>query len=853
MKKVLYAVVLSFLSALLANAQRVSGVYDNVSMSDALRDISRQSEGRAINFMYDELEDFKVTTTIRNKPLAEAVLQLIGFYPMRMSIGEKGDIFVECTHKTDRHLTGCIVDENGQPIAYANIALLNPADSTILSGGVSNEGGVFVIPYEQPQVLARVSYVGYKTVYRLFSSEQAGTIKMQPDNYTIKGVVVKGEKPIHRLTRGGYTTNVEGTLLAKLGNANDVLERLPRVTGIDGEYTIFGCGKPVIYINGRIMMSSEELRQLRSEEIRSVEVITSPGAEYDSSVNAVIRIKTIRKQGDGLSGSLSTYETFTNRLSTDNYANLNYRYRNLDVFCNLSYSNNYNPFEHDNEITIIGNQHTIDQRTQYADAYWMQNWNVTTGVNFTINDDNAVGVRYNRNWQPEYDMPINQHTIVLIDGEEAGVIDYNQVTSNKNGPNQELNAYYQGKAGKWGIDLNATILWSGYGTNAVSSEQSVELGNRIVTTESDNSSRMQAVKLVVNRPLTKVLDFDFGMEYTNSRMNQYYNNLEGYIHAANNRIAESNMAGFANISATLGNLTLNGGMRYEHVESDFYADNVHSSEQSRTYDQWVPSFYVAYDHRKWQHSLSLRNRINRPSYRNLSGAVSYGNRWLYGSGNPNLRPSYTYQFSYNVAHKWLNLSASYWYLQAPWANYSHLYDDTSDIILASYDNINDYSDLNMALSINPTIGCWNPMVELRTGMQFLKASDYGIEENLSKPFFSVYMNHLVTLPHNWSLQGIYLFQSHYYTQFAHFLPTHELVFNVNKRMMNNNLLLSLSIFNPIKDHMLGDVDLFNANYIQRYRRYQSPRNVQLSVSYYFNTTRSKYKGTGAGNEEKNRL
>ena len=834
-------------------AQRVSGTFVDVSMSEALRELSAQSKERAVNFLYDELEDFRVTATIKKKPLDDAIMQLIGFYPIRMDVAVNGDLFVECTHKTDRHLTGNIVDEAGLPIAYANVALLNPADSTILSGGVSNESGMFVIPYEQPQVVARVSYVGYKTVYRLCNAEVVGTIKMHPENYTIEGVVVTGERPVHRLTRGGYTTTVEGSLLAKLGNANDVLERLPRISGHDGEYTVFGCGKPVIYINGRMIASTEELKQLRSEEIRSVEVITSPGVEYDSSVNAVIRIKTIRKQGDGLSGSLSTYETLTSRLSTANYANLNYRYRDLDVFCNSWYQNNYNPFEHDNEVTIIGRQHTIDQRMQYKNAYWVQNWNVTTGMNFTVNDSNAVGVRYNWNWLPKYRMPINQHTTVLIDGNEAGTIDYDQVTHYKNGPNQELSAYYQGKAGKWSIDLNATLLWNNHGTSALSNEQSVELGSRTVTTESDINSRMQAVKLVVSRPLTEVLSIDFGTEYTNSRMEQHYDNLEGYIRATDSRIAESNIAGFATLDATVGQWTMSGGVRYEHVGSDFYADGERSSEQSRKYDQWVPSFYVAYDHRKWQHSLSLRNRISRPNYQYLSGAISYGSRWLYGSGNPNLRPSYTYQFNYNVAHKWMNMTLGYWYLKVPQANFSHFYDASSDIILATYENINDYSDLNMAISISPTIGCWNPMVELRTGMQFLDASDYGIEDNLSKPFFSVYMNHLVNLPHNWSLQGIYLFQSHYYTQFAHFMPTHELVFNVNKRLMKNNLLLKLSVFNPIKDHMLGDVDLLNPNYIQRYRRYQSPRNVQLSVSYNFNTTRNKYKGTGAGNEEKGRL
>ena len=60
--------------------------------------------------------------------------------------------------------------------------------------------------------------------------------------------------------------------------------------------TVFGKGSPLIYINNKPMQSSEELKQLKSEDIKSIEVITSPGAEYNAEVEAVIRIKTKKRQ-----------------------------------------------------------------------------------------------------------------------------------------------------------------------------------------------------------------------------------------------------------------------------------------------------------------------------------------------------------------------------------------------------------------------------------------------------------------------------------------------------------------------------------------------------------------------------
>ena len=148
----------------IVNRKYVNGKYDNVSLSEALLQLNNEQTEYVVNFLYNELEDFRVTATIKNKRLPDAIQQMIGFYPVRMTVKpDDREIYVECTHKTDRHLTGTIIDERNLPVAYANIAILNPTDSTLLGGGVSNESGYFAIPYEQDKVLARISYVGYKS------------------------------------------------------------------------------------------------------------------------------------------------------------------------------------------------------------------------------------------------------------------------------------------------------------------------------------------------------------------------------------------------------------------------------------------------------------------------------------------------------------------------------------------------------------------------------------------------------------------------------------------------------------------------------------------------------------------
>ena len=99
---------------------------------------------------------------------------------------------VECPLREATRYKGTVLDETGQPLPYANVALLSPRDSTVITGGVTNESGLFVIPCDQSGVLARITYVGYRPVYRHCKTPHLGTIKMQPDQYTLGSVTVKG-------------------------------------------------------------------------------------------------------------------------------------------------------------------------------------------------------------------------------------------------------------------------------------------------------------------------------------------------------------------------------------------------------------------------------------------------------------------------------------------------------------------------------------------------------------------------------------------------------------------------------------------------------------------------------------
>ena len=267
-------------------AQRVTHTYNNVSLSEALLQLNNEQKEYVINFLYNELEDFRITATIKKKKLPDAIQQMIGFYPVRMTVKpDDHEIYVECTHKTNRHLTGTIIDEQGQPMGYANVAILNPVDSTLLGGGVSNESGYFAIPYEQEKVLARISYVGYKTIYKICDQPEVGTIRLQPETIKLNGVQVTGERIVSGTENGHLVYNMPMLLqLYPADNAYDALTNIPGVSEMNGSIMFSGRAVTLI-INGKPTTLSadkvvERLKQMPAAMLAKAEVMPSAPAKY---------------------------------------------------------------------------------------------------------------------------------------------------------------------------------------------------------------------------------------------------------------------------------------------------------------------------------------------------------------------------------------------------------------------------------------------------------------------------------------------------------------------------------------------------------------------------------------------
>ena len=210
-----------------------------------------------------------------------------------------------------RNLLGRVIAaDSGEPLAFANVVTLCMVDSSLIAGSVSDENGLFKITLpddEKKEMFLRVTYVGYEMSDTPVTSDTMGDIAMTTSSTELGEVIVSEREPSTRLTGTGLLTNVANTELSSIGTAKDLLRFIPLLVNVGDNWTVLTKGTPVFYINGREMRDKSELEAIRSMDIVSVEVITNPGAQYPPGTTAVVRIKTRRPQGEGLSGMIDPH------------------------------------------------------------------------------------------------------------------------------------------------------------------------------------------------------------------------------------------------------------------------------------------------------------------------------------------------------------------------------------------------------------------------------------------------------------------------------------------------------------------------------------------------------------------
>ena len=748
-------------------------------------------------------------------------------------------------------ISGRVIDEQSQPMPFVNVVLVNRADSAFFAGAVTKDDGTFSIVTDRNDGFLKVTSVGYTIRYIDARQGNVGDIQMQPDTQTLGEVVVKGSRPQYQMGKEGLVTNVENTLLSQLGTASDVLKHVPGIIAKDDQYEVFGKGTPLIYINGRKMRNQKELEQLKSTDIKSIELITNPGAKYDATVGAVVKIQTVRKAGDGF--SIDTWGRWKQGRKDHEAASLDLNYRNngLDVFASL-WASRGNYFQESNMTQEVQTDTLWQQRNDMRTDIVSRDYSIETGFNYMLNEHHSLGAKYEYTFPTNSDETTTLTSDVTTDGAFYDKWENLTQKQTQGKAKHKLNAYYIGKVGKLDIDWNFDFFHSGYDEQSRIAETCQIQDDRTLDAENRVRNRMLASKLTMTYPLFGG-SLDFGAEYINTDRQDDYVNPQGYVTSTYSTLKEQSISPYAEYSILLPKIgQFRMGFRYEHVNFDYYENDHLVEDQSRSYGNFYPSLSFATRLGKVQAQIAYSAKTTRPTYRQLSNDVFYVNRYGMQRGNPLLDNSVIHNVSIQGMWKFLQFSIDYSDERGRIIHWMEQIDN-SNVTLVTYKNINSLKWIVPYVSLAPQFGIWHPQLAVGFRKQWFTMET--TEGNISLNKLMLVGQASNTFKFSKTLTGELYFRyqgpGHYQNIY---LDYHQAVLNVSivKTFFNDRLSIKLAgedLFDRSRDGNLvynHQVKLWQGNYYDR-------RRFVATIRYKFNTTRSKYKGTGAGNAEKSRL
>lgn len=751
-------------------------------------------------------------------------------------------------------ITGKIVDEQGNAIQFANVAMLQSKDSVFVKGVVSDENGSFILNTPHQNGIVKVTCIGYRTVFLNVTDGNLGVIVLKEESMTLGDVIVKSSLPKSKLKNGAVITTVAGSILEKTGNIYNLLDRIPNVTTQNGKINIFGIGEPVIYINGKKVRDNTELDRLNPDEISTVEVKQNPGAQYASNVKAVIRINTKKRTKDGFGFETRTFgkNDENSRIGGYEQLNINYQKKGLETFTVLKIK--------DAESSI---KQDLVQNT-YVDNVWHQRNDIKgsirnrqlycgLGVNYQISNNSFIGASFNFNRM--FNKAVSNIATTIYKDYAFTEESASDIAKPGNMSLASSNVYYMGKIGIVDINFNTDWLWDKDFSKVNTLERYQEYGgdwqDKAVHTKTNTKNELFASKLTLTLPFWKG-QLSFGGEYSNTNRNSSYDvQPMGLLDKQDNRIKEGMASVFCDYTRKFGQLRVLAGIRYENTDFNYYEEGKRIPEQSKRYGNLLPSLSLSLPVGKTQMQLSYGATIKRPSYYDMRSGIGYDNRYTYESGNPFLVSEISRNINYMVSYKWLMAEGIYTHVSDPIVMLTQSYKDNPNIALIQNVNWKPYNRIGASLSASPKFGIWHPSLRFHFFKQWFDMETHG-GHGLDNPKITVRFDNtidtkfctislLLTAQTKGDDETSYMYRNY---------------FSSNLSIYKSFLKGKMVVFFYAND-LLGTGNMHSKMYSGSMREIihhdYSISEYSLTIRYRFNVAKKKYKGTGAGQSQKSRM
>ena len=660
----------------------------------------------------------------------------------------------------------------------------------------------------------------------------------------LQEVVVTAKQPATKLVGSTLVSTIAGSNLADLGNALDVLAQLPMIKVQDNEVSVIGKSNIEIYIDGRPMRDEQELQQILSSNIKKVELVMAPGAAYESTTGAVLKITTKRNFFKGLSITDQFIIERRRKWSVMDFLSLSYNTGNWEFFANGTINHNNSLIKGTTTNTLVfqgeksivgGSQHNVFSSTVGT---------VKAGFNFA-KESQSFGAYYRFN--PEKGDFTNTGTEWL----DNNPVINSEINMHIRSHSHLASAYYENTYNdKFLLHFDGDYRNSNQNNRVVTSYPESLYSD--VNSTDKRLSTLWAGKLYLNFPLWNG-DFTVGTQdsYTHTSLDYQMLNqeVENYIPSSLTDAKQTSAALYASWSRIIRKFSLNAGLRYEYVNYKFKINGERVDDVSRRHNLLTPDISLGYSFSdESQISLSYKMATVKPPYSQLTGSLSYVGLHQIEGGNPLLRDERMHDVQFFGMCKGFMLQADFTRSLDSYASVKQVYPAENLQLVLHPINI-DISSFSIYLIWSKQIKRWTPDVTLGMYRQWLELE--GTKYN--RPLFSYFFYNTFLLPSGWLITANMSGYSGGNMRTTHLVKSlFTMDASVGKTFFNKSLTVKLSatdIFNTAnKDWTMNTFGVFVDK-----KQSNDNRGIALNIIYNFQPYKSKYKGETASEEELNRL
>ncbi|WP_298782003.1 TonB-dependent receptor [uncultured Polaribacter sp.] len=769
-----------------------------------------------------------------------------------------------CSISFGQTFTGKVIDKQNQFISFANIVAKNKTDNSIITGVISDENGEFTIKTKNNDVFLEISFVGFITKKIYPTKSNVGTIILEEEGQQLNEVVITARKKLIQQKVDRLVFNVENTVAGTGGTALDALKATPSVTIDTDKLAIVGKGAVRVMVNDRIIqLSGNELNAylstIASDDIKNVEVITSPPSKYDAEGNSGLINIVLKKSKEN---------------SWNNQVRTSYTQATYPLF-NFGNTFTYNKDKVSVVASLNGTKGNTAQFNQfdiiYPSASTVTNLDMKNreqmisgrlGLDYNLTDNATVGILYSGSFEDKG--VFDDGKTLINDGN--GTFTLNEGNADITNKNHSINAHYIQKLDTLGKKLSIDVDYFNFdnsNTRNFSSEQFITSPSFFEAENSTNQNiKNYSGKIDMIHP-TKWANFSYGLKTTITKTESdvvFYNTSTGTsildpTQSNEFMYSENINALYADMSKPLGKKWQTKiGLRFENTQTKGVS-KTNNQTDTNSYNKLFPSLFLGYNPSNINmFNISYSRRIQRPSFERLNPFRFYINSISYQEGNPFLQPQISDNLEFKHIYKGKLISKAFVsYIDDGYFNIISAEDDEQQRIVVTYDNF--YTAYNYGLTetllYNPT-KWWNTTTQATLSrMDTHYKNGFDLDAELVSGWnFQLYNRNTFHLNEEKTIQAeaTFIYAS---PQKLMYFSTSEMVnldVGLKFSLLNKKLNCTLA-FNDIFKRKAMDVNTKTNGIDQTYYNYFDTQNFKISLNYSFGNKKIKVKQHNSGNEE----